>query len=170
MADTALPGEIAHWDRLFERWLVAAGSHRPFRVMANAEPAWTVAAKPLASCQVAIVSTAGVHRIDQHPFDTMAEAGDWSLRVIPDGTPITSLRVSHAHYNNDVTNRDLNCVFPLDALHALARDGVVGRASPRHYGMMGYVPNPAPVLQQAGPDLAERLRADGTEVVVLTPG
>ena len=170
MADTALHAEMAHWDRLFERWLVAAGSHRPFRFTANAGPAWTVPLKPLNACQVAIVSTAGVHGIDQPPFDIMAEAGDWSLRVIPDETPVTTLRVSHAHYNNDVTNRDVNCVFPLDALHALAREGLVGRPAPRHYGMMGYVPNPAPLLEQAGPDLVKWLQADGTDVVVFTPG
>lgn len=69
MADTALHAEMAHWDRLFERWLVAAGSHRPFRFTANAGPAWTVPLKPLNACQVAIVSTAGVHGIDQPPFD-----------------------------------------------------------------------------------------------------
>ncbi len=170
MAHIFLDAEIAHWDRLFARWLLAAGSHRPFQFTANAHPAWTLPTKPLGACQVAIVSTAGVHRTDQPPFDIMAEAGDWSLRVIPDDTPVAALRVSHAHYNNAVTNQDVNCVFPLDALHALAREGFVGRAAPRHYGMMGYVPDPAPLLEEAGPDLVRRLQADGTEVVVFTPG
>lgn len=166
----ALAAEMAHWERLFERWLVAAGSHRPFRFTANTGPAWTPATKPLATCQVALVSTAGVHRTDQPPFDIMAEAGDWSLRIIPDDTPVPFLRVSHAHYNNEVTNRDVNCVFPLDALHAMAREGLVGRVASRHYGLMGYVPDPAPLLEETGPDLVRRLRDDATDVVVFTPG
>ena len=139
MPEPTLRGELEHWNRLFDRWLIAAGSHRPFRFTANAAPAWTSPAKPLAACRVALVSTAGVHRADQPAFAITAEAGDWSLRVIPDETPVSTLRVSHAHYNTDATNRDVNAVFPLDALHVLARERLVGRCAPRHYGLMGYV-------------------------------
>ncbi|MBI4492141.1 MAG: hypothetical protein HY690_05050 [Chloroflexi bacterium] len=155
----------------FKQWLeLVASVHRPFRFTPNQELAWTPLRAPLAECQVALVTTAGLHRADQPPFEVEDEAGDWSVREIPDDTPASALRFSHTHYDTRGVDQDPNVAFPLDRLHDLVAEGFVGRASPVHFGFMGYVPNPAPLRDQSAPEVARRLKALGTDVVVLTPG
>ena len=63
---------------------------------------FTPLAKPLAECTVALVSTAGVARNDDRPFDQEGERrnpwwGDPSFRVIPLGTTEKDIRLYHAH-------------------------------------------------------------------------
>lgn len=155
----------------FQKWFeLVTKNHRPFRFTPNEELAWTPLSKPLSESQVALVTTAGAHRADQPAFNVVDEAGDWSYREIPDDTPVSELRFSHTHYDTSGVNQDPNVAFPLDRLHELVAEGFIGRASPLHFGLMGYVPNPAPLRDQSGPQVGAKLKALGTDVVVLVPG
>lgn len=119
---------------------------------------------------MALVTTAGAHRADQPAFNVVDEAGDWSCRELPDDTPSSELRLSHTHYDTSGVNQDPNVAFPLDRLHELVAEGFIGRASSVHFGFMGYVPNPAPLRDQSGPQVGAKLKALGTDVVVIVPG
>lgn len=73
------------------------------------------------------MSTAGVRTKDDAPFDT---AGDATWRVIPGEAEAGDLRHDDAHYDHGCVDRDLNCVFPIDRVRALAVEGRLGASRP----------------------------------------
>lgn len=127
---------------------------------------------PLAQRRVAIVSTAGVHRRDDRPFavtsgNSRAIAGDY--RLIPSDVRAHDLVMSHVSTNFDRTGfqQDWNVVFPLDRLHALAAEGVIGSVAAFHYSFMGAT---APEhLQPSAQALARLLVQDQVTAVLLVP-
>lgn len=132
---------------------------------------WVVGS-PLALRRVAIVSTAGLHRRDDRPFavtvgNSRAIAGDY--RVIPGDIAANDLVMSHLSTNFDRTGfqQDWNVVFPLDRLHELAQDGVIGSVAAFHYSFMGAT-DPKH-MEPAAHALARLLAQDGVTAVLLVP-
>jgi D-proline reductase (dithiol) PrdB len=135
---------------------------------------FTPLAKPLRECTVALVSTAGVARNDDRPFDQERERrdpwwGDPSFRVIPLGTTEQDARIYHMHIDPRFGQEDLDVVLPMRRLTELAADGIVGQAAPGHYSIMGYILDPAVLVEQTAPAIADRMRADGVDAVALVP-
>ena len=124
-----------------------------------------VDAKPLAESKIAIISTAGLHRREDSPF--VPGAGDY--RIIPDDADMDTLMMSHLSTNFDRTGffQDVNTAFPIDRLHELDEQGVVGSVASRHYSFMGATP-PA-MMEPVARDLAGLLKDDGVDAVVLVP-
>ncbi len=155
----------------FRRWLkLIAEMHDGANFTANETIAWAPLRKPLAQCSVALVSTAGVHQKSQPAHDLLNPHGDASFREIPSNTPTSELAVDHVHYDTSDANEDPNCVFPLDRLRELADMGMIGSIAPMHYVFMGFIPDGRLLRDTTAPVAAERLLAQGTDVVVLTPG
>lgn len=136
----------------------------------NPAPAWTPLTKPIAQSRVALLTTAGAHLRSQPPFDLDNEHGDWSHREIPGDTDLADLAVSHGHYDTTDANTDPNIVLPLAALRTLVAVGEVGAVAPVHVGMMGWIPDGRPVVEQTAPAVARLLTESGADVAVLTPG
>jgi D-proline reductase (dithiol) PrdB len=135
---------------------------------------FTPLAKPLADCTVALISTAGIARTDDRPFDQERERrdpwwGDPSFRVIPLGTTEGDVRLYHLHIDPRFGEADLDVVLPMRRLSELAQAGIVGRSAPRHYSIMGYILEPAVLLEQTMPAIAEEMRRDGVDAAVLAP-
>ena len=134
---------------------------------ARQEPAvipFTPMTKPLAECTVALVSTAGIARNDDVPFDQERERrdpwwGDPSFRVIPLGTTERDVRLYHMHIDPRFGEADLDVVLPMRRLTELSQARVVGRAAPRHYSIMGYVLEPTVLMTSF--HAAERTRGAG---------
>ncbi|GAB7387838.1 glycine/sarcosine/betaine reductase selenoprotein B family protein [Bacillaceae bacterium] len=124
--------------------------------------------KPLPEAVIALVTTAGVHLASQPVFDV--EGGDASVRFIPADTPPEKLTISHTHYDRSDADRDVNCVFPLERLRELAAEGTVGSAAPTHYGLMGYIPDTKPLLEETIPAIVRRLQGENVDGVLLNPG
>ena len=122
--------------------------------------------KPLSECRLALVTTGGVHLPDQARFDIDDPAGDCSYREIPSSA--TELTWTHAYYRPD-EGTDLDAVFPLWTLRALADEGVVSELGPRHFSFMGAIHDPAPLAEETAPEVAGKLAEDGVDVVLLTP-
>lgn len=124
-----------------------------------------VAAKPLAECKVAIISTSGLHRREDSPF--VAGAGDY--RMIPDDADTDTLVMSHVSTNFDRTGfmQDANTAFPIDRLHEMADEGTVGSVASRHYSFMGATP--PSVMEPVARDLAGLLKQDQVDAVLLVP-
>ena len=155
----------------FRRWLkLIAEMHDGANFISNESITWAPLRKPLAECSVALVSTAGVHLKSQPAHDLLNPHGDASFREIPSNTTTSELAVDHVHYDTSDANEDPNCVFPLDRLRELADMGMIGSIAPMHYGFMGFVPDGRLLRDTTAPIVAERLLAQGTDVVVLTPG
>ena len=121
--------------------------------------------KPLAERRVAIISTAGLHKRGDRPF----QPGDGSYRVIPAETPAADLVMSHISVNFDRTGfqQDHNVVFPIDRLRELAAAGGVGSMASVHYSFMGAFPPAA--AEPHAQHLAGLLKADGVDTALLVP-
>ena len=135
---------------------------------------FTPLAKPLRECTVALVSTAGIARNDDRPFDQERERrdpwwGDPSFRVIPLGTTEGEARIHHLHIDPRFGQADLDVVLPMRRLTELARDEVVGGAAPRHYSIMGYILDPTVLVEKTAPAIADAMCADHVDAAALVP-
>ncbi len=138
------------------------------------DPVFTRLGKPLRECKVALLSTAGLARTDDRPFDQEGERkdpwwGDPSYRVIPRGTRTEEVSSYHLHINTGPLGQDLNCVLPLDRLEELCRDGEVGAVAESHYSMMGYLLDTTSFERDTVPEIAERMRAEAVDAALLVP-
>ena len=123
-------------------------------------------APSLSMARVAIVTTAG-RRPDG--------VGTWSEGqgfVVLDGAE-RRLTLAHVSPNFDRSGvaADLNVVYPIDRLAELAAAGTIGSVASRHLSFMGaQVDHTLTTLRlDTGPAAAEMLKADGVDVVILTP-
>jgi len=124
---------------------------------------------PVSEARVAFVTTAGVHLPEQPPFDTAADAGDSSWRVIPTETPLAELVLSHGGYDTRRASADPNVVLPLDHLRSFAAEGRIGALSPDTYSFMGYVADTDRLLRDEALAVAAFLLADRVDLVLLAP-
>ena len=123
---------------------------------------WT-GGPPLAERRIAIVTTAGLQRRGDPPF----HLGAGSYRVIPDDTAGDDLVMTHASINFDRSGfqEDVNVAFPIDRLHELEADSIIGSTGDYHYAFMG-VTHPEQ-MAPAAERVAGLLKDDGVDSVLL---
>lgn len=121
----------------------------------------------LADSRVALVTSAGVHERGDTPFRKF----DPSYRVIPSTANPNELVASHTSIGFDRVpmQQDMNIVFPLDRLRELVERGTIGSLAPHSFSFMGAQRDLGTVKQETAPDVAERLKRDGAELVFITP-
>jgi D-proline reductase (dithiol) PrdB len=134
-------------------------------------PPWTPLAKPVTQCRVALVTTAGVHRNEDAPFNMEDKQGDPTYRIIPRDVSHEALCITHDYYDHRDADKDLNIVFPLDRLQEFAREHIIGEVAPFHYSFMGHIDGPhvPRLLTDTAPSVAQRLKREQVDAVVLTP-
>ena len=123
--------------------------------------------RPLKELTIALVSTAGVHRKVDEPYNV---EGDERFYIFPGDVASGDLMVTHSHYDHADADRDINCVFPLDRLRELATEGVIGGISNKHAGMMGFTKKLTYVYEHTVPALGEEIERSQADAVVLTGG
>jgi D-proline reductase (dithiol) PrdB len=128
------------------------------------EDPW-VEGPPLPKRRVAIISTAGLHRRTDRPFEFMS--GEY--RVIPGDRSTNDLVMSHVSPNFDRIGfqTDWNVVFPLDRLRQLAQRDLIGSVADYHYSFMG-ASDPRQ-MEGAARALAPLLRRDRVNALLLVP-
>lgn len=147
------------------------------REFAREEPTpWTPLAKPLSSCRVGLVTTAGVYvKGLEPPFDVEREKreptwGDPSFRRIPTGTPQEQIGASHLHINTRDILLDINTVLPIQRLQDLAGQGLIGSVASTHYSFMGYQQRGSTEWQMRyAPEVASLFKKDEVDAVILAP-
>ncbi len=120
---------------------------------------------PLARHRVALISSAALVRRGEAPF----AVGSGEARAIPGRPGAHELLMSHVSINFDRSGfqRDLNVVLPIDRLHDLADEGLIGSVAGSHYTVMGSTdPTEMAASVQA---MADGLRADRASTAVLLP-
>lgn len=132
---------------------------------------WTPLSKPLSQSKAAIVTTAGLHLRDDQPFNRDHPGGESTYRVIPSDSDPADIVQSHFSIGFDRTAiyRDINITFPMDRLRELAERGDIGYVAPNHYSFMGALRDCTVVAEQTGPEVAQRLKSEGVDLVLLTP-
>ena len=124
-----------------------------------------VSGPPLAERRLALISTAGLHRRKDRPF----EVGAADYRIIPADIASKDLVMSHISTNFDRTGfqQDWNVVFPLDRLRDLVQRRVIGSLAAFHYSLMGAT-DPGQ-LETTARSLSGIMRNDGVNAVLLAP-
>jgi D-proline reductase (dithiol) PrdB len=132
---------------------------------------WSPLRKPLSEANVALVTTAGLVLPQQAPFDEHVKGGDASYRVIPADADVRTLIDTHRSdtFDHSGVAADANLVFPLDRLHELAREGVVGRVNRRHLSFMGSITATARLAKERAPEAARLLAEDAVDAALLVP-
>lgn len=124
-----------------------------------------VGGPPLRERRIAIITTAGLHRSSDTPF----QHGVGEYRIIPDDTDMADLVLSHVSTNFDRAGflQDFNVCFPIERLREMGADGEIGSIAAYHYSFMGATPPAA----QAGvaKELADLLNSDNVDGVIFSP-
>lgn len=128
---------------------------------------WTPWTKKLSESKVAMVSTAGLHLRGDQPF----VGGDQTYRVIPSSAKANDIIMSHTSIGWDHTGfyRDLNLAFPMDRLKELEQQSVIGSLAKDYYSFMGAQQEPVKILEETGPYVARRMKAEGVDAVFMVP-
>ncbi len=126
-----------------------------------------VTGKPLKARRIAIVTTSGLHRRTDRPFDFVPGT---EYRVIPGDTASGGLVMSHISVNFDRSGflDDINVVFPIDRLRELVTAGTVGSVADFHYSFMGAAWPPTR-FEERTVELAGLLKKDQVDAVLLSP-
>ena len=144
---------------------LALKKNREFTGFLQGRP-W-VSPPSLSKLRVALITSAGLHRHGDRPFTDGAGASEY--RVIEGNVSGDELVMSHLSSNFDRSGfaQDVNVVFPIDRLKELAADGVIGEVADYHYAFNGSAP--IKTLESPARKVAEMLKADRVDAVLLTP-
>ncbi len=156
---------IAYVDRLNEMY--QSQGFPLYRWSEFSSAPWTPLEKPLEQSCIALISSAGVFREDQQPFDPWA-VNDLSFREIPRDTPPNALRLNHNYFDHRDALKDLNCVFPLWRLQDLERTGHIGRLAPVAISLgMGRLYKRTALQQETVPRILEVLKDQAANAALL---
>ena len=125
----------------------------------------------LARTTVALVTAGGVHQKDQEPFNIADEMGDLGFRVFPEDVNSADLMVTHHHYDHRDADKDINVVFPIDALRDLQSEGFIRGVARKHIGYMGYTMQLKAMYEGTAREIANEIdKGSRADLVVLTGG
>jgi D-proline reductase (dithiol) PrdB len=136
---------------------------------------WTPMTRPLGEARIALVTTAGINvRGLEPPFDYAREQsepnwGDPTYRTLPRDLRQDQVQTGHLQINNDDIDRDLNVAIPIARMRELEEQHVIGSLAPTSYSFMGYQPDTTEWRERYAPDVAERMKAEQVDGVLLTP-
>jgi len=131
------------------------------------ESPWAHFKKPLQEACLGLISSAGIYREDQEPFDPWA-VNDLSFREIPVDTPFRNLRLAHNYFDHRDALKDLNCVFPVHRLQEMERTGFIGRFAGTAITLgMGRLYKRTALQNQTTPQIVTRMRSQDVDVVLL---
>jgi D-proline reductase (dithiol) PrdB len=133
---------------------------------------WTPVKKPLHESKIALVTTAGIHHVDQKPFNMRDPAGDPTYHMIDMKIIEEDYVITHDYYDHRDAEKDLNIVFPVTRLKEMAADGIVGSVARHHFSFMGHTKGSHldDLLENYAPQVAARFVQDHVDAVLLTPG
>lgn len=156
---------------------------------------WSQWVREVAASKVALVTTAGAylkHGLHE-PFDPGRAGGDPTFREFPSVVDLADVALAGAAQGpaGDAVNgpvgdevsgesgsddqeqakaearAQVNRVFPLDRLRAMAAAGTIDAVAPFAYSFSGAVSDPLPLLADFGPAVAWRIRRMGADVVLV---
>ena len=135
---------------------------------------WTPLQKPVSETTFVLMTSAGISMKIDPPFDVEREKrepawGDPSSRQIPASAGEKDIDVNHLHINTDYIKQDINVMLPLKRFQEFEKEGIIGRLAPTCYSYYGYQMDPAELLEQTMPEVADQMQAENVEAVLLTP-
>jgi len=135
---------------------------------------WTPLKKPVRNTRFSLLTSAGVSMKYDPPFDVERERrepawGDPGFRKIPRHVEAADVAVNHLHINTDFIKSDLNVVLPVTRFREFEEEGRIGALAPTCYSYYGFQLDPRVLLTETMPKIADCLRQEEVEAVLLTP-
>ena len=135
---------------------------------------FTPLSKPLKEATLALVTSAGISLKTDPPFDMERERkeaiwGDRSFRAIPRGSTAADVDANHLHINTEYILQDINVILPLARMAEFEQEGIVGRLAPTAYSFYGFQFQGTAFLEQGIRPMADRMRKEAVDAVLLTP-
>jgi D-proline reductase (dithiol) PrdB len=141
----------------------------PYRWSEFDSSPWTQLEKPLYEASLALLSSAGIFRDDQEPFDAWAVNG-LTFRLIPTDTRPERLKLHHNYFDHRDALRDINCVFPFQRLKDVENSGYIGKLAPTAVTLgMGRLYKRTELVNETVPKIVKVLKEQDTNVVLLVP-
>ncbi len=141
----------------------------PYRWSQYDSSPWRPLEKALREARLALVSSAGIFRDDQEPFDPWA-VNDLSFRRIPLDTPRDRLRLHHNYFDHRDALKDLNCVFPSQRMKELVQEGTIGSLAPEAITLgMGRLYKRTALQQETVPKIVSLLLDQQADAALLIP-
>jgi D-proline reductase (dithiol) PrdB len=141
----------------------------PYAWTLNHDAPLTPLAKPLAQCRVSMLTSGGVSHCAAPAWNPDAR-NDFRLDEIASDAAGADFQVHDSYYDVRSAREDVNCVFPIERLRELAREGVIRDVAPHHYsGFMGRIYKRSHTTEVAAPALAEALAREGVDLFLLVP-
>jgi D-proline reductase (dithiol) PrdB len=114
-----------------------------------------------------LISSAGIFREDQEPFEPWA-VNDLSFREIPIDTPMERLKLHHNYFDHRNALKDLNCVFPTHRLVDLEQSGFIASFARTAITLgMGRLYKRTALQKETVPRIVENLRGQGVDAALL---
>lgn len=144
---------------------------RNYKCRPGRDNPWTPLDKPLRQCKAALITSSGLIRKSDKPFDLANPNGDPTYRIIPSGTKPADLTLSIVSTNWDRSGfaMDVNVLFPMDRLKELVDEGVIGSTAEEYFAFMGSIFDIDPVMQRSAPEVGQRLKSAGVDIALLAP-
>ena len=135
---------------------------------------WTPLPKALNELTFSMITSAGINHKSDPPFDMEREKreptyGDRSYRKIPRDTRSTDIDVNHLHINTNYIKEDINVILPLARMAEFEAEEIIGRLAPTAYSYYGFQLESDEFLTTAILPMAEQMKEEDVEVVLLTP-
>jgi D-proline reductase (dithiol) PrdB len=134
---------------------------------ADSPPAFVKPAKPLSESRLGLLSTAGTYVAGQVAYYYKDDTG---ARTIPSDTRISDIRFSHVTENYlEEARQDPGCVFPIEALRKLQRDGSIGELADNYFSCMGGIYSQRRVMEELAPSLETAINGEKIDILLMVP-
>jgi len=159
------------WREKYRAWSSrgAGNELKNYPFIENRRAPFTPARRALPLMNLALISSAGAYIDGTDPFDTNGAAGDMNIREIPAEIDSRDLRFAARGYDAQFVGDDINSQLPLNRLHELEANRVIGQLNSVFWSFCGFVPDAATFAETALPKLLERLQYYGVQGALLIP-
>ena len=151
-------------------YYLALGYNNPYQWAHFDSVPMQVPDKPVAASKVGLVTTAAPFKAgagDQGPGAAYNAAAKFYRVYAGDSGRDDFLGISHVSYDRGYTSAgDINSYFPLTALREAERLGLIGKLSPRYYGLPTNRSQPTTAGQDC-PELLALLQEDEIDLAIL---
>lgn len=130
---------------------------------------FTKLTKPISQSKVALISSAGLYKKGDEPYDAENVMGDTTYRKLSKHITLDNLDIAHTHYNHKHVKADLNTVLPLEILREMEENEVIGELADINYSFHGYILKLEELIKDLSPKIAADLIEDNVDIAILAP-
>jgi D-proline reductase (dithiol) PrdB len=139
----------------------------PYQWSTFEEAPFTPLKKPLQESRIGLISSCGIYQKDQPSFNSIKN--DLTFREIPADVDPCDLRIAHNFYDSTDAKRDVNCVFPIERLRELGKEGFIGTFVSPAYTFMGRIFKRRELQDEMIPSLIQKIMEGKIDALLLVP-